>query len=553
MIWRFGQREIDAERFELRCSGTAVAVEPQVLDVLIHLAAHHDRVVTKEELLDEVWGDRFVSEATLTSRIKDARRAVEDDGRRQEVIRTVHGRGYQFVAPLEPRPSRSVDAAPSPAGSSAGAEPTGAPPAVQYTRSGGYDIAFQVVGDGPGDIVLIPGFVSNLDLRWELPPLAEFSRRLAELGRLIVFDKRGTGLSERTAPSRLPTLEERMDDVGAVMDAAGSSRATLFGISEGGPLALLFAASQPQRVDRLVIYGSFTHDPFVGADEMAEFVNERWGTGETFQMLAPTWELDERGMAQVARYERLSANPDSAARLVQLATEIDARPALPAIGAPTLVIHRTNDPIIPIDRGRSLAAGVAGARFVEQEGADHLPYRDSGPVLDLVAEFVTGVPAMTGADRVLATMLFVEVAGVPAQGAAETSRGQVERLLNRTEREVGRLGGTIVRATGQRLLVTLDGPARAVRCGQRLARIAEDLDLAVCCGVHTSEVERRGDELEGIGVLVGAGVARLADDGEVWVTRTVRDLVAGSGLRFEPRGANALDDVPGTWELYAAV
>ncbi|MFP4512508.1 MAG: alpha/beta fold hydrolase [Acidimicrobiales bacterium] len=544
MIWRFGQREIDAERFELRCSGTAVAVEPQVLDVLIHLAAHHDRVVTKEELLDEVWGDRFVSEATLTSRIKDARRVVDDDGRRQEVIRTVHGRGYQFVAPLEPRPNRSVDAAPP---------PVGAPPPVRYTRSGGYDIAFQVVGDGPGDIVLIPGFVSNLDLRWELAPLAEFSRRLAEMGRLIVFDKRGTGLSERTAPSRLPTLEERMDDVGAVMDAAGSSSATLFGISEGGPLALLFAASQPERVERLVIYGSFTHDPFVGADEMAEFVNERWGTGETFQVLAPTWELDERGLAQLARYERLSANPDSAARLVQLATEIDARPALPAIGAPTLVIHRSDDPIVPVERGRSLAAGIAGARFVEQAGADHLPYRDSGPVLDLVAEFVTGVPATTGADRMLATMLFVEAAGVLGPGPEGASSGRVERLLGRVEREVGRLGGTVERSTGRGLLVTLDGPARAVRCGQRLARIAEDLDLAVCCGVHTSEVERRGGTLDGVGVQVGAGVTGLADEGEVWVTRTVRDLVAGSGLRFEPRGAHALDDVPGTWELYAAV
>ena len=267
--------------------------------MLAFLVTHHDRVVTKEELLDQVWGDRFVSESALTSRIKQARRALGDDGRRQDVIRTVHGRGYRFVAPLG-----DVAAA------------IAQPVRTRYTRSSGLDIAYQVVGDGP-DLVFIPGFVSNIDLQWEHPGMAAFYRRLASFSRLILFDKRGTGVSERVSADRIPSLEERMDDVRAVLDAAGSERATLFGISEGGPLSLLMAATYPERVERLVLYGTFATDPFVDPARFERDTRRLWGRGHVFSQLAPSWADDEADVAFLARYERQSATPDGAARLTR--------------------------------------------------------------------------------------------------------------------------------------------------------------------------------------------------------------------------------------------
>ncbi|MFP3900357.1 MAG: alpha/beta fold hydrolase [Acidimicrobiia bacterium] len=559
MIWRFGDREIDSGQFEVRSAGVPVPVEPQVLDVLVYLAERCDRVVTKEELLDEVWGDRFVSESTLTSRIKDARRAVGDDGRTQRVIRTVHGRGYRFVPELEELPGGGrtrAGARPAEVHQRAAGPASTAVPTTHYTRSGGYDIAYQVAGDGPPDIVLIPGFVSNLDLQWELPAMSGFFRRLAGLGRLIVFDKRGTGLSERVSSERLPTLEERMDDVRAVMDAAGSERATLFGISEGGPMSLLFAASHPDRVERLVLYGSFTHDPFGGdAESLVGMIRESWGSGASCHVLAPSLSRDAGAADFLARFERLSANPEAASNLVRLAAEIDTRATLPAISAPTLVLHRDGDGIIAPDRGRLLAKRIEGARFVELAGVDHLPFVDADQVLDEVERFLTGAATTVPSDRVLATMLFVDVVGstetASRMGDAEW-RGLLDRMLAVTDRELARFGGTRVNTTGDGLLATLDGPARAVRCGTSLRHALRQLGLDVRCGVHTSEVERRGGDIAGIGVHVGARVGSLAEPGELWVTRTVRDLTAGSGLEFEPRGAHALKGVPGTWELYAA-
>lgn len=434
------------------------------------------------------------------------------------------------------------------------------PPTTHYTRSGGYDIAYQVIPadepvDAPHDILFIPGFVSNVDLQWELPPVADFFGRLAALGRLLVFDKRGTGLSERVSSDHLPTLEERADDVRAVMDAAGSERATLFGISEGGPLSLLFAASCPERVEHLVLYGSFAHDPFEDPAEFVRVVRATWGTGASFCSLAPSWADEEEMVRAMARYERQSATPDSASTLVRLTSEIDTRATLPAISAPTLVLHRDGDPIVPVDRGRLLGDGIAGARYVELPGADHLAFVDGEQILEHVVHFVTGEPAAVASDRVLATMLFVDVVGSTATatrlGDAEWRR-LLDQMLEVADRELARFGGRRVTTTGDGFLATLDGPARAVRCGRSLTQEVGKLGLEVRCGVHTSEVERRGEDIAGIGVHVGARVGDLAEGGELWVTRTVRDLVAGSGLEFEPRGAHALKGVAGTWELFAA-
>jgi pimeloyl-ACP methyl ester carboxylesterase len=550
MIFTFGDQELDTGTFELRRAGAAMNVEPQVFDVLALLVTHRERVVTKEELLDEVWGDRFVSESALTSRIKDARRAVGDDGHRQTVIRTVHGRGYRFVAPVVEAGPVGGAAAPG-----RGADAPPPPPRTRYARSGRYSIAYQVAGSGPCDLVFIPGFVSNIELQWDFAPMAAFFGRLARRTRLIVFDKRGTGLSDRVSVTEMPVLEERMDDVRAVMDAAGSERATLFGISEGGPLALLFAATHPERVERLVLFNSYAHRFRDDIPALAAATREAWGTGAVLATLAPSWR-DFGDVRFLSRYERHGATPDAAAHLVELCDHIDVRPILPSISAPTRIIHRRDDAMFPLARGRELAESIPGADLVVLEGCDHLAYVDQEPVLDAVEEFITGRAPTPEPDRVLTTVLFVDVVGSTelAERLGDTGWRQVlGRFYEVARSELTRFRGDEVATTGDGLLATFDGPARAVRCGQSLQRSAARLDLPLRIGVHTTEVERLGDDIAGIGVHIGARVTAAATAGEVCVTRTVRDLVAGSGLRFEPRGTHAFKGISEPWDVHAAV
>jgi pimeloyl-ACP methyl ester carboxylesterase/DNA-binding winged helix-turn-helix (wHTH) protein len=555
MIYVFGERALDTEIYELRCRGVAAKVEPQVFDVLAHLVAHRDRVVTKEELLDAVWGDRFVSESALTSRIKDARRAVGDDGHRQAVIRTVHGRGYRFVAPVDEQPSAPGDGAVAPSAVSApDAAPPG-PPRTHYARSGTYSIAYQVVGRGPADLVFIPGFVSNVELQWDFAPMAAFFGRLATMARLIVFDKRGTGLSDRVPVTEIPPLEERMDDVRAVMDAAGSERATLFGISEGGPLAVLFAATYPERVDRLVLCNSYADRFRDDIPTLAEAARRAWGTSGTFATLAPGW-TDPAARRFLARYERHSATPDAASHLIELCDLIDVRPVLSSITAPTLVIHRRGDEIFPISKADELAAGIPGAELLILAGRDHLVYVDQEPVLDAVEEFITGTAPSPEPDRVLTTILFVDVAGSTrlAENMGDARwREMLGGFYDLARRSIAQHRGSEVSTTGDGLLATFDGPARAVRCGQALQQTVQSLGLSLRVGVHTAEVERLGDDIAGLGVHITARVATATVPGEVWATRTVRDLVAGSGLVFESRGTHQFEGITDPWDVYAAI
>jgi pimeloyl-ACP methyl ester carboxylesterase len=539
VIFAFGDLELDTEAFELRRALAPLRVEPQVFDVLAHLVRHRDRVVPKEELLDEVWGDRFVGESALTSRIKAARRAVGDDGRRQAVIRTVHGRGYRFVAPVEERCDEGGTVRPGAEGEIVPA----VPPRTRYARSGDYSIAYQVVGRGPEDLVFIPGFVSNVELQWEFPPMASFFGRLARSARLIVFDKRGTGLSDRVPLTHIPPLEERMDDVRAVMDAAGSERATLFGISEGGPLALLFAATHPERVARLILANSYPQRFRDDIPALAARTREHWGTGGAFAALAPSWR-DRDDLRFLARYERHSATPDAAAHLIGLCDLIDVRPILPSISAPTRVIHRRGDTMFPLANGEALAAAIPGADLVVLEGRDHLVYVDQEPVLAAVEEFLAGTAPAPSGDHVLTTVLHVDAVGASAA---------LPRFHDIARRDLARFRGGEVAAPADGLLASFDGPARAVRCGQSLQQSLAGLDLRLRIGVHTAEVERAGGDIAGVGVRIGARVTAAATPGEVWVTRTVRDLVAGSGLRFETRGSHELEGVREPWELYAAI
>lgn len=425
---------------------------------------------------------------------------------------------------------------------------------TRWTSDSGYEIAYQVVGEGP-DVVLVPGFVSNLDLHWEHPGFSRFFRRLSSFCRLTMFDKRGTGLSERVPTDRMPTLEDRMDDLRAVLDAVGIERASVFGVSEGGPMALLFAATHPDRVERLALYGTYAGDPFDDRDLFVDGTRRAWGSGRITGALMPSWSSDS-DLEFLARFERQSATPEGAAALVRLAAGTDARSTLGSVHAPTLVLHRHADRVVPFDRAEELAAGITGARLVDLDGEDHFVGVDPDALLAELERFFTGgVAPRPATQRVLTTVLFTDVVAsterLASVGDARWSDVLAD-MYDTTDRELERHGGVRVHSTGDGFLATFDGPARAVRCGLSLASAFAALGAPIRCGVHTTEVERMVDDIAGIGVHVAARVQGLAGPGEVLVTRTVRDLTVGSGLTFTPRGSHRLKGVPDEWELYAA-
>jgi pimeloyl-ACP methyl ester carboxylesterase len=439
---------------------------------------------------------------------------------------------------------------------------------TQYTKSGGgINIAYQVVGDAPLDLVYVPGWVSNVEGCWEEPTHERFLRRLARFSRLILFDKRGTGLSDPVPESKLPTLEERMDDVRAVMDAAGSARAALFGFSEGGNLSVTFAATYPERTVALVTFGIFAKRvrapdyPWAPTLEQRErdieLVEREWGREMDIDVLAPSAAADPEFKRRLLSYLRRSASPAAAAALLRMNSQIDIRGVLPTIHVPTLVTHRTDDREAVVDEGRWIAAQIPGARFLELSGADHLPWvGDQDVLLDEIEEFLTGVRPVREADRVLATVLFTDIVG-STERATELGdrawRDVLEQHQADVRRELTRWRGREVDTAGDGFLATFDGPARAIRCGFAVADEARRRGLEVRAGVHTGECELLGEKVAGIAVHTGARVAALAQSGEVLVSQTVKDLVAGSGIDFRERGEHELKGVPGRWRVYAAV
>lgn len=429
---------------------------------------------------------------------------------------------------------------------------------TSYAKSDGLDIAYQVVGRGSLDVVFVPGFVSNLEVGWEFPEQATFQSRLASFCRLVLFDKRGTGLSDRVAPDRLPSLEDRMDDVRAVMDSAGCERAALFGISEGGPMSVLFAATYPERVTHLVIYASYARradaEPDYGA-ELVDFIERRWGTGDVLAARGGTLADNPAVKEGLARMERQSATPSAAAAMVRMASAIDVTDVLSVLRVPTLVLHRRDDPNLRVEAARSLAEGIPGARFVELEGTDHIPwFGDTDSLLAEVEEFLTGTRPAKNAQRLLATVLFTDIVG-STERAAELGDAAWRAILDRHDRvlaaEIEQRRGRLIKTTGDGALATFDGPARAVQCALALRGALRDLGLEIRAGVHTGEIEQRGDDVAGLAVHIGARVCSATSNGEVWVSRTVTDLVAGSGIEFEDRGDHDLKGVPGTWRLFA--
>jgi pimeloyl-ACP methyl ester carboxylesterase len=437
---------------------------------------------------------------------------------------------------------------------------------TKYALSGGVHIAYQVVGQGPLDLVYVPGWVSHIELAWEEPTLARFLSRLASFSRLIAFDKRGTGLSDRVPDDQLPTLEQRMDDLRAVMDAVGSERASLFGFSEGGNLCALFAATYPERTTALVMFGTFAKRiwspdyPWAPTPEQRqrdyEHVEREWGNLMDLAHYVPSRIGDEAFVQRLATYFRRAASPGAAVALLRMNTQIDIRQVLPTIRVPTLVIHRMDDREANVEEGRWLAGRIPGARFVELQGDDHMPWvGDQDAILDEIQEFLTGVRPLPESDRVLATVLFTDIVSSTERAARLGDRAWQE-LLDRhhtlVRKQLVRFRGREVDTAGDGFFATFDGPVRAIRCACSIRDGVRQLGIEVRAGVHTGEIELAGERVSGIAVHIGARVAGTAQAGEVLVSSTVRDLVSGSGVRFTDRGIHVLKGVPGEWHLFAA-
>jgi class 3 adenylate cyclase/esterase/lipase len=433
---------------------------------------------------------------------------------------------------------------------------------VKYARSGEVHIAYRVFGDGPRDLVLIPGTLSHAELYWELPINQYLLKRLTSFARVIVFDKRGQGLSDRVGEQ---TLEERIGDVRAVMDAAGSARATILGWSEGGPMSLMFSATYPERTSALVLCGSFactTAEPWlVTQEQWTQFlhrIESHWGQGVLVPINAPSRQNDAAFVQWFGRLERASASPGAILALMRANYGIDVRHVLPTIQAPTLILHRVGDKTVPVEAGRYLAQHIPGARYVELPGDDHLLQAFDQATLDLLIdeteEFITGARTVPEPDRVLVTVMFTDIVSSTERAAAVGDRrwrALLDGYVGAARKQLERFRGREIDVAGDGLFAIFDGPARAIRCACAIRDAVHHLGLEVRAGVHTGECEVAGPKVSGIAVHTGARIAAAARADEVLASGTVRDLVAGSGIQFADRGSHVLKGVPGDWRLFA--
>jgi class 3 adenylate cyclase len=433
-------------------------------------------------------------------------------------------------------------------------------PRTQYAKSGDVHIAYQVFGEGAVDLVFVPGFVSHIENYWDEPNFARWLRRLGSFSRVIMFDKRGTGLSDQV--SELPGMDQRLDDVSAVMDAVGIERAAIFGISEGGSLATLFAASHPERSQALIIYGGFaqfsswfpTQEALEG---LIQYIDKNWGSGESMPMFAPTKQGDLAFQQWWGKFERLGASPAAAITLMRMNSQIDITEILPSINVPTLVIHRKDDVTVNVEGGRLLAERIPGAKYVELSGTDHLPFvgEDSDRILDEMEHFLTGETSTPSVERVLATVVFTDIVGstARAQTLGDRAWGDLLDLHDKAVRkELARFRGNEVKWTGDGFLAAFDRPARAIQCALTIVNTVRALGIEVRAGIHTGEVDFLKNDIRGIAVHIASRVADLANGGDVVVSRTVKDLVAGSGIAFQDYGTYELKGVPDQWMLFRA-
>jgi pimeloyl-ACP methyl ester carboxylesterase/DNA-binding winged helix-turn-helix (wHTH) protein len=554
MILHFDRYAINVDTFEAFRSGERLPVEPQVLDLLIFLIQSRDRIVTKEEVFEVVWKGRLVSDATL-SRIKAVRQLVGDDGATQRFVRTIHGRGFRFVHDVRVEDSTEVRATP--------VQPKDLlscpPPETRYARSGDVHLAYHLFGDGPTNLVLAPGFVSHIDNFWDGVPVNRWLTRLGQMARVAMFDKRGTGLSD---PVReLPGMDQRMDDVRAVMDAAGFDKAVIMGVSEGGSLASLFAASHPERCQGLILYGAFAKftswfPTSESLQELFDYIETDWGTGKSLPKFAPSMADDPDFRQWWGKFERLGATPGAAIALMRMNNEIDISAILPTIQAPTLVLHRTDDVLIDIDGGRFLAEHIPGAKLIEYPGKDHLIWVGDkvDEILLAIQDFITRAPADTRVDRTLATLLVARLGKSAGRSLVSNDQAADHRQRDRTLRHaLTRHRGDELELTDDRCVAAFDGPARALKCALTMVDEFGRFDLPVRIGVHTGELHMTDSTVSGVALEIAAGVADLAASGDVIASRTVKDLVAGSGIGFEDFGEHALPGLSEPWQAFRVI
>ena len=436
-------------------------------------------------------------------------------------------------------------------------------PKTQYALSGDVQIAYQVVGDGPIDCVYVPTWASHVEHLWEEPRVARFYERISHFARVILFDRRGSGLSDR--PWEPPTLEEQMDDVLAVLDAAGSERAALFAQLEGGAMAVLFAATHPERTGALMLFSAWARITYDEGYEWANKPEQRaalvdqiireWGQGDTAPPFAPSAADDPRFQAWYGKLQRLAATPMAAARMFRMVGRHDVRDVLSTIQVPTLVLNRADDRAVDPRHSRYLAEHIPGARHVELPGEDSLAvFGDTDAALEEMEEFLTGARHRREPDRVLSTVLFTDIVG-STQHAARLGDNRWRAVLAEHDEliraQLDRYRGRFVKSTGDGVLATFDGPARAIHCARVICSEVKSLGLEVRAGLHTGECEVIGDDVGGLAVHIGARVSEAADAGELLVSSTVKDLVVGSGIQFDDRGAVDLRGVPGEWRLFA--
>jgi pimeloyl-ACP methyl ester carboxylesterase/class 3 adenylate cyclase len=435
-------------------------------------------------------------------------------------------------------------------------------PEIRYAKSGDVHIAYQVFGHGPENLVIIPGFISHIEHSWDSPDYARWLNHLGRRARVVIFDKRGTGLSDRLG--QLPNLDQRMDDARAVMDAAGIERAAVMGVSEGGSLAVLFAATHPERCSALILYGAFarfvdwfpTKQKF---DGFLHYVDTAWGTGNSYTAFAPSKKGDAEFQRWWGRWERQGGSPSAVINLMRMNSEINIDNILPSVNVPTLVLHRTEDPTVNIQAGRFLAAQIPRAKLVELDGPDHIYWLGDNAlqIADLVANFIaqpgTEARGAAGSQRMLATILFTDIVGstVRAREMGDKAWRELLQAHDATvRREIARFRGTEVKSLGDGFLVLFDGPARAIHCAQAIIEAMAPLGIQVRAGLHTGEVERTDADVLGIAVHLASRIMATAGASDVIISRTVRDLVAGSGIAFDDAGEHLLKGIEEKWQLF---
>jgi len=570
MKYTFGEFDLDSRERSLYDRTGLIPLAPKAFDTLVLLVQNAGKILSKERLMSEVWQDAFVEENNLAQNISILRKAL-GESRETKFIETVPKFGYRFVATVEADGSSAITEEVSETvhgrvylsdGETSSAHSprsiASLRPQTSYVQNGDVNIAYQVIGDGPVDIVFVMGWVSHLEYFWKHHLFASFLERLASFSRLILFDKRGTGLSDRVPNDRLPTLEQRMEDVHAVMDAVGSERAVLVGVSEGGPMCALFAATYPERTSGVVMFGTYAKRirdidyPWAPTIEQRnaffDVVKRDWGKPVGIEERAPSMAGDPEFRDWWAEYLRMGASPGAAVALTKMNAEIDVRDVLPLVHVPTLVMHRSDDLCLKVAEGRYVADRIPGSRFIELDGNDHLPFvGDQERVLAEIEEFVTGLQHGGGIDRVLATVLSVQLTDVD-------SFRQNADLAARTRDFIGRKldlfrGHEVQYGDGQ-VLATFDGPARAIRCAVSIVESAAAQEVSVRTGLHTGECDVVGDNYSGFAVELAKLIAAESEPGNILVSRTVKDLVAGSGLEFAEVGTRQFDIADGKWRLF---